>query len=210
MSLFQPLAWSLARAETELNGFRTWLAGQGFVGETPIVEQIRARSHLCGLLAAIAGFSAPDLIRFELTLKGLFRTDLVLGNDAARQFALVEFEPAEATSLFSGRATQQYRHWSRHLEHGFGQVVDWAWIRSDHPHDIALTNAFGGPVQVSAFLVICGRDAGLRDEMERRRFGHRGGSVRIDGVSARILTYDGMVREMERNLAVAKSFATLP
>lgn len=210
MSRLQALRWSLSRAEAELASFKTWLSGQGYVGETPVVVQIKTRPHMCGLLAAIAGFSAPDLIQFELTLKGLFRTDLVLGHDAGRQFVLVEFEPAEETSLFSGRETRQYRHWSRHLQHGFGQIVDWAWIRSDHPHDVALTNVFGGAIHVSSFLVVCGRDAGLRDEMERRRFHHRDGSVRIDGIAARILTYDGMVREMDRNLAVARSLASLP
>lgn len=210
MSQFQALRWSLARADAELSSFKAWLAGQAFIGETPIVEQIKSRPHMCGLLAATAGFSAPDLIRFELSLKGLFRTDLVLGNDSARQFALIEFEPAAENSIFSGKATLQYRHWSRDLEHGFGQIVDWAWIKSDHPTDITLTSAFGGAINASSYLIVCGRDAGMRDEMESRRFHHRRNSVKIDGIPARILTYDGMVAEMDLNLAAAKSFAVLP
>ena len=90
----------MASAEVELNSFKRWFAGQSFVGETAIVDEIEAREQYgWGLPAATAGFSAPDLIKPELTLRGLFRTDLVLGNNAARQFALIEFEGAEATSI---------------------------------------------------------------------------------------------------------------
>jgi Domain of unknown function (DUF4263) len=210
LSQFRSLNWSLARAEAELNSFKTWFCGQSFVGERAIVKEIEAREHMCGLLAGTAGFNAPDLIKRELTLRGLFRTDLVLGNNAARQFALIEFEGAEATSIFSGRQTAQYRHWSRQLEHGFGQVTDWAWVKSDAPNDITLTTAFGGVVNASAFLIICGRDASMRDDMEKRRFNHRQNSVKIDGVPARIMTYDDMLKAMEVNLAAAKSFSVLP
>lgn len=109
MSQFRPIAYSLSAAETELLSFKAWLAGRTFFGEAEVVAQIRARAQMCCLLASHAGIRAPDLIRFELALKGLFRTDLVLGNDHFRQFALIEFEDAQADSLFAG-GTRQYRH----------------------------------------------------------------------------------------------------
>ena len=139
----------------------------------------------------------------------MLRTDLVLGNSHFRAFALIEFEDAEGNSIFSG-GTRQYRHWSRRLEHGFGQVLDWAWIRSDHPNDTILTSAFGGRITDSAYIVICGRDAGLRDDIERKRFEHRRSEIRIEGKPVRLMTYDDMLKAMEASLETAKSFALLP
>lgn len=207
MSVFDRLAWNLATAEIELAQFKIWLAGQTYVGEKAIVAEITSRPHMCGLLAAVAGFSAPDLIKPELQLKGLFRTDLVLGNSVTRQFALIEFEDAEVDSIFRKTKNKaQYRPWSSRLEHGFGQIVDWAWLKSDAPNDIVLTSAFGGKIVASAFLVIAGRDEGIAGEMEERRYLHRTNDVSIAGVPARVLTYDKMVAAMELNLITAKSW----
>lgn len=209
MSLLQPLTWSLSAAETEFNAFKAWLATQTFLGETQIVDEIKTRPHMCGLLAATTGFSAPNQIKFELILKGLFRTDLVIGNSDTRQFALIEFEDAREDSVFKANSSTkktQYRPWSPRLEHGFGQVLDWAWVRNDHPSDTVLTSAFGGPITASAYLVIIGRDDSLQDDMERRRFRHRTDAVRIEGVPTQVFTYDGMVKAMEANLINAKSW----
>lgn len=157
MRQFDSIAYNLPAAEAELQTFKAWLGAAGFVGKTEIVREIRARRRMCCLLASRVGMSAPDLIRFELALKGMLRADLILGNDHFRQFVLIEFEDAKENSIFSG-GTRRYRHWARRPEHGFGQVVDWAWIRSDHPDDTVLTAAFGGRINVGSCIVVCGRD----------------------------------------------------
>jgi len=204
---FESLKYSLAKAETELSSFEQWLTGIQFVGETEIVREIRTRQQMCGLLAATGGIRAPDLIKFELSLSGLFRTDLVLGNDQFRQFVLIEFEGAEEDSLFSNAGrTRQYRSWAHQLEHGFGQVIDWAWLKSDDPNTITLTNTFGGRIDYSAYLLICGRDSGMKDDLERRRFQHRRHKTTVIGVPIQTLTYDDMVKVMKNNLDTAKSF----
>lgn len=77
------------------------------------------------LLAYTITMPAPDLYKFEFTIKGLFRADLVVGNNKSRKFVLVEFEDGNHDSLFRG-GRSQYRHWSPRLEHGFGQIIDWA------------------------------------------------------------------------------------
>jgi hypothetical protein len=160
MSSFDSIKFDLKLADTELTSFKAWLGGVVFVGETVIVAEIKARRHMACLLASTLGLPAPDMIKFELAMKGMFRTDLVLGNDGQRVFGLIEFEDAEQNSIFK-RGTTQYRHWSPRLEHGFGQVLDWAWVRSDHPNDSVLMNGFGGVITTIAYAVICGRDASL-------------------------------------------------
>jgi hypothetical protein len=206
MSSFQSIKFDLKLADRELKSFKRWLTGVAFVGETAIVSEIKTRSHMACSLASTLGLPAPDMIKFELALKGMFRTDLVLGNDSQRKFGLIEFEDAQEDSIFK-RGSRQYRHWSPRLEHGFGQILDWAWVRSDHPHDTVLLNGFGGVITASAYAVICGRDASLRDDVERKRFRHRRDSLRVEGQPALVLTYDEMVRHIEDNLAAAKTWS---
>ncbi len=205
MSVFDTITFDLLEAETELASFKTWLAGKQFIGETEIVGEITSRPQMACLLGAVLGIPPPDLIKFELTMKGIFRTDLVLGNHASRAFALIEFEPAEERSIFK-RGTAQYRHWGSALEHGFGQIVDWAWVRDDHPNDIVLNETFGGSIAKSAYAVVCGRDGGIAGPMEQRRFEYRRHLVTIAGHSVQIMTYDGMIQKMEESLAILKAY----
>lgn len=206
MSSFESIRFDLKRADLELASFKAWLATVAFVGEAAIVAEIKRRRHMVCLLASTLGLPAPDMIKFELALKGMFRTDLVLGNDGQRRFGLIEFEDAEATSIFK-KGTVQYRSWSPRIEHGFSQILDWAWVRSDHPSDSVLLAGFGGPITTSAYAVICGRDASLADDVERKRFKHRRDHLKVEGQPALVLTYDEMVRSMDDNLAAAKTWA---
>jgi hypothetical protein len=205
MSSFENIQFDLKLADTELTSFKAWLASVTFVGETAIVAEIEARRHMACLLASTLGLPAPDMIKFQLSLKGMFRTDLVLGNDGQRKFGLIEFEDAEENSIFK-RGTAQYRYWAPRIEHGFGQILDWAWVRSDHPNDTVLLAGFGGPITTSAYAVICGRDASLRDDVERKRFRHRRDCLKVEGQPALALTYDEMVLYMQDNLATAKTW----
>ena len=206
MSAFKSIKFDLKLADGELTSFKAWLAGVRFVGETTIVKEIKSREHMACLLASTLGLQAPDMIKFELALKGMFRTDLVLGNNGTRRFGLIEFEDADANSIFKP-GTSQYRYWSDRIEHGFSQIIDWAWVRADHPNDSVLVAGFGGSITASAYAVICGRDASLQDDVEHKRFRHRRDHLKIEGQTALVLTYDEMVRYMEDNLAVAKTWS---
>ncbi len=67
--------------------------------------------------------------------------DFVVGNNAARKFVLVEFENGQHDSLFKG-GKSNYRYWSPRLEHGFGQIIDWAWVKHIYPMDPILVEVF--------------------------------------------------------------------
>ncbi|NIJ34086.1 Shedu anti-phage system protein SduA domain-containing protein [Sphingomonas oligoaromativorans] len=206
MSAFDSIKFNLKLADAELTSFKAWFSTITFVGETAIVAEIKARPHMACLLASTLGLEAPDMIKFELALKGMFRTDLVLGNNGTRRFGLIEFEDAMENSIFK-KGTPQYRYWAPRIEHGFSQVIDWAWVRADHPSDKTLLAGFGGPINASTYAVICGRDASLRDAVERDRFTHRRDHLKVGGQTALVLTYDEMVQYMEDNLAVAKTWS---
>jgi hypothetical protein len=125
LSSFENIKFDLKLADTELTSFKAWLASVTFVGETAIVAEMKIRRQMACLLASTLGLPAPDMIKFELALKGMFRTDLVLGNNGQRKFGLIEFEDAQENSIFK-KGTTQYRYWAPRLEHGFGQILDWA------------------------------------------------------------------------------------
>jgi len=205
MSQLSPIVYDLTQAEVELLSFKAWFAKQTFIGETAIVAEIKKRHQMACLLGSVLNIPAPDLIKFEFTMKGIFRTDLVLGNNSARAFGLIEFEPAEKNTIFK-HGTAQYRYWGSPLEHGFGQVIDWAWVRDTHPSDVVLENSFGGKIAKSAFAVIAGRDAGILDPLEQRRFDYRRHLVAIGGHHAQIMTYDDMVRRMDESIMTAKTY----
>ena len=205
-SQFFHINFSFDIAEAELAAFKAWFAHKNFLGEKEIMTELKSRLQMCALLASTGAIPAPDLIRFELTMLGLFRTDLVIGNSATRKFVLVEFEDAKANSIFQ-RGTNQYRHWARRLEHGIGQVVDWAWLRADNPSAVVLTEAFGGEIRYNAYVVVCGRDSSIAEGTERRRFEFRRHRMMIEGFPIQILTYDGMIEAMEQQLQVGRTFA---
>lgn len=205
MSDFDTITYDLLIAEIELLSFKKWFADKSFIGENDIVNEIKARPQMACLLGSVLNIPAPDLIKFELTMKGIYRTDLVLGNDQARAFALIEFEPAEKTTLFK-KGTAQYRYWGSGLEHGFGQIIDWAWVRDDHPNDTIMENSFGGKIKKSAFAVIAGRNDGISGSLEQSRFDYRRHLVAVGGHHAQIMTYDDMIRRMDESLTTAKTY----
>lgn len=205
MSLFQDFKFSLRTAAAELDSFKAWLAGVSFVGETEMVSQVSQRSHMVCLLGPTATIAAPNLIKWELELGGVFRTDLALGNGGTHEFALIEFEGASENSLFGRRRTKQYRHWSGELEHGFGQTIDWSYYHAYNLRDATLHDNFGGPIRRSTYLVICGRDQGVVGQIERERLDFRQRHVQVQGVPSLLLTYDEMVVAMASNLEIWRS-----
>lgn len=202
MSLFDPVSFSLSEAEAELDAFKRWFRTVGFVREAVIVAEIRKRRHMMCLLGPTGSIAAPNLMCWELGLGGLFRTDLVIGNDAKREFTLVEFEGAGEASLFGKARTRQYRAWSGELEHGFGQLIDWACYQAHNLRDATLRDNFGGEIRRTTYLLICGRDAGIVGQGERERFDFRRTAVSVQGVPAQVLTYDEMVAAMTDNLEI--------
>jgi hypothetical protein len=201
---FTPISFHARRADLELAEFKEWMARRDYFSESEAVAEVATRPHMACLLGWIVGMPPPDLIKFEFAIKGLFRADLAIGNDKARKFVLVEFEDGRENSLFSG-GTRKYRFWSRRLEHGFGQVIDWGWAKHSHPGDVAFTNSFGGRVVDDCYIVVCGRNP-LPGSLEEERFDFRRSRLRLSGVTVQILTYDLMVDLMSAYINAMRSW----
>jgi hypothetical protein len=201
---FDKIVFNAGRPERELASFTDWIALNANFAERAVVAEIAARPHMACLLGFSVMMPTPDLIKFEFGIKGLFRADLVIGNDKARKFVLIEFEDGEENSIFSG-GTPQYRFWSRRIEHGFGQVIDWGWAKHSHPSDRVFMNAFGGKVVDDCYIVICGRNP-VAGTLEDERFDFRRSRLQLSGVKLQFLTYDMMVDLMSAYINAMRSW----
>jgi hypothetical protein len=196
----QSIAFDPRIALDELTSFKAWMSARTYFPEGDAVAQIRVRQHMACLFGFSILMPKPDLIQFEFGVRGLFRADLVVGNNASRKFVLVEFEGAEVTSIFK-RGTRNYRYWAPQIEHGFGQVIDWGWAKHDNPNDSIMLNAFGGRVVDDGYIVVCGRSPPA-GSIEEKRFDYRRSRLKLEGNTVQFLTYDDMVNAMTDNLDV--------
>ncbi len=192
------IAFDATTADAELSSFKAWVSPRNYFSETDVVKEIKARPQMACLLAFTILMPSPDLHKFEFNIQGLFRADFVVGNNAARKFVLVEFENGQNDSLFKG-GTSNYRYWSSRLEHGFGQIIDWAWVKHIYPMDPIFKRSFQGRIVDSCYVVVCGRspDAG---SLEESRFDFRR-SIKMNGIDFQLYTYDDMINAMSDNLA---------
>ncbi len=206
MSLFQKLDLDYGRAETELTELTVFLRDNTLFKETTILQELKKRPHASCLIGSmIAGAPKPDLYKFEFTLLGAFRADLVIGTSRTRRFVFVEFEGGGASSLFGPKGTAQMRDWSHEFEHGFGQLVDWAWAINDAKRLPTLQSAFGCDIAGSVSLLVCGRDSQM-DAAERQRFDYRSEKISIEGTITTILTYDGLIAFLRDQIEAIKSY----
>ena len=193
------IGFDARQALNELTSFRAWMSDKPWFGERDAVREIAARRQMACLLGYTILMPAPDLIKFEFGVKGLFKADLVVGNEKSRKFVLVEFEDGKQDSLFRG-GTRSYRYWSPRLEHGFGQILDWGWAKHTHPTDVAFTNSFGGKVLDDCYVLVCGRNP-VAGSLEDERLDFRWTRLHLNGVRLQLYTYDTMLDAMGDNLA---------
>lgn len=193
-------------AENELAEFKKFLDDNPEFSETAVVSLLKTKLNLCCLLASmIAGVPKADVYKFEFQIQGVFWADLVVGHLQKQRFVLVEFEDGKTNSLFGPKETNQMRDWSSRFEHGFGQLVDWAWASADVGNTRVFQNAFECTDVYPIFVLICGRDA-FMNVTERQRFNWRTENVGLGGAKATCLTYDGLFQFLQATIEAIKSY----
>lgn len=136
-------------------------------------EALRLFRKSKNLIATFGNFNTainnPDLVGSEIGIDGLVRCDFVVGDSNTRHFVLVEFEDAKKNSIFkSATKKRNIPDWSPRFEHGFSQLVDWAWIMADSKNSISKKAAFKGDVADWTLLLISGRDSSLNNLSKER------------------------------------------
>ncbi|QQP90158.1 DUF4263 domain-containing protein [Skermanella sp. TT6] len=147
-----------ARAEKELDEYKTWLNQNAEFPENRVVTKLKARKDLCLLIQLAAGKGQPDRYKYEFMLQGAFRADLVVGSSKSKHFVLVEFEGGSPNSIFNRKkGSAQLKDWGGELQHAFSQVSDWSWAKNDNQHSVLYKNAFGSDPISETYQIVCGQ-----------------------------------------------------
>jgi len=192
MSVLESISLDYHAADLELSDFKGWLKRHHSFSEREVVAVLKRYHHLCALIGHIGTIGRPNVAKFEFEFLGILRADYVVGNTANGKFVLVEFEGGSDHSIFGPGHTNQLRHWSRELERGFSQIVDWSWAKNDGQHTHTYKNAFGCSEVIESYVLICGRDHSL-SHPERSRLLWRNDKTIIAGAKIYFFTYDDLV-----------------
>lgn len=176
--------------KNELSQFEQLLKKQWF-------EEIEASTlfkNSKNLIATFGNFNTsinnPDLIGEEVWIQDLVRCDFAAGDSKSRHFVLVEFEDAKTTSLFKNpTGGKKIPDWSARFEHGFSQLVDWAWIMNDASNSISVKTTFQGEVKDWNLLLIAGRNSSLNC-VGTDRLAWRSKFASVHGHKVHHFTYD--------------------
>ena len=95
------------------------------------------------------------------------------------------------------------KRWSRRFEHGFSQLVDWAWrISAEGESSAAFRRIFGDNNPAIHLLLIAGRDSDLgKDDLTRLRW--RANHTSLGQFKMSCFTFDGILKSIRRRLSLA-------
>ena len=147
----------------------------------------------------------------ELSLFGDYACDAASGDSKANAFTLIEFEDANEYSIFKKAAQgRSVRAWATRFEHGFSQLVDWAWRLADEgSKSTAYQMIFGSADATIHFMLIVGRDADLSDN-DAARLRWRARYVSFGSFKMACFTFDGVLELLRRRMEIAPAIHSRP
>lgn len=204
---FQAHISDISRALDDLDAFDALLASKAGLDErADILPFFAAHPYL----TLCFGFYNPlmaryDRVAYELSLFGLFRPDVVVGDWRRKSYCFVELEDAQPESIFRTTA-RRTTDWASRFQRGYCQVVDWFWLLEAQQDTSTCEAQFGKrSIQASGLLVI-GRDQFI-DAAARQRFEWWRDHVVVDSRAIVCLTYDQLARDFRDRLLVAQATA---
>jgi hypothetical protein len=197
MKSFTAHAWNAGQCRQEVEKFRVLLAKNRTLTER---KQVLPLFRKCLHLAAFLWSYHPDIdrfdrIAFEYDLFGDFGCDLAVGDSVKRAYNFVEFEEADAQSLFRRQGKKSSREWSAKFDHGYSQIIDWFGKLRDMEKSDDFEARFGArSINFMGTLVI-GRDQFL-EPGERQRLDYRRRHVIVDSRKIQCVTYDELLEDL--------------
>lgn len=206
MKTFKPLDLDPSILSTNLDELERLLSSEARLKERKqIIPFFKERPHLCAALGyANNAVELPDRWASELDLFGDFACDVAAGDGEANAYTLIEFEDAQEHSILSRlQEGKTMKRWSPRFEHGFSQLVDWAWrISAEGGSSAAFRRIFGDSNPSIHLLLVVGRDADLtRDDLARLRW--RANHVALGQYRMSCFTFDGFLQSIRRRLLLA-------
>lgn len=199
MKRLEPFTLDLAAARKELAAFERLLGPdtKELSERDDIIPFFKQNRNLASLLGRFKPqLMLPDVLRFEFSLVGEHACDLAAGEtrDGKNLFCFVEFEDAEAGSVFRQRP-KGAPDWSPRLEHGFSQIVDWFYALADQSHTKLFRDLFGTDLADYCGLLVIGRDGFLTEPLHAR-LRWRSQNTLVGGKLVSIITFDQLLRDL--------------
>ena len=210
MRTFEPITLDLAKLSRELDEL-TQLPGshKSLKEREHVAPFFKERRQLCAAIALTNGsVELPDRVALELDLFGDFACDVAGGDSNANAYTLVEFEDAHEFSILTKlERGKTMKRWAPRFEHGFSQLVDWAWrLHTEGANTDAYKRIFGANNANINLLLIAGRDADLRaDDLARIRW--RANNISLGGFGTTCMTFDGVLNTLRRRLTLVANSA---
>lgn len=206
MKTFGPISLDLGTLAGDLNDLEAFLASKSYRKErAEIAPFFKLRTNLCAALGLMnSAVESPGRVATELDLFGDFACDVASGDSEANAYTLVEFEDAREYSVFSRLEEGKImKRWSARFEHGFSQLVDWAWrMSAESGSSDALRRIFGDAHPTVHLLLVVGRDADLtKEDLARLRW--RANHTSLGAFRMSCFTFDGVLQSIRRRLLLA-------
>jgi hypothetical protein len=206
MKGFETIALEIKALSKELDELQALLASTTALKErAQIAPFFKNRKQLCaGLGFTNSSIAMSDRVAIELELFGDFVCDAASGDSQTNAYTLIEFEDAQERSVFSRLESGKImKKWSPRFEHGFSQLVDWAWrLSTEGTSSHAFQRIFGANDPTIHLLLVAGRDADLtKGDLARLRW--RANQISLGAFRMSCLTFDGALGTIRRRLLLA-------
>jgi Domain of unknown function (DUF4263) len=213
MNTFEPISLDPQILSKELGELAKFLALNRQLKErAQVLPFFKKRKQLCAAISMTNGdVVSPDKVATDLRLFE-FICDAAGGDSKTNAYTLIEFEPASEGSVLTKpkRPGQTKREWSPRFEHGFSQLVDWAWrLTIEGSSSSFYRKIFGKNNANIRLLLIAGREADLDDD-DSARVQWRAREVHLGAFQMQFYTFDGVLKTLQQRLEVASRLGEKP
>lgn len=205
MSDFTSVQIDLATVSKEIQEFQDLLDTSSSLQErADLLPFFKSRPQLTAWFGTVnTDLVRPDAVAYEHPIFGRYQADILVGDTARGQFALVELEDARPDSIFKDKGrTSSY--WSDRFLTGFSQLMDWLCEIRTRAKDLALQEEFGTMQPLLLPALVVGRNQFLSDR-EQHRFDWFRQNVLVDSASPSISTYDELASDLDDRIQIARS-----
>lgn len=197
MKPFESIIPNQDQCKEELERFRSLLSSNEELSELDkLLPLFRECKQLTALLGSFhPGITKTDKIAHEYDLDD-FYCDFVIGDSRRGAYCFIEFEDAKKDSVFLP-GQRFVSEWSPRFEHGFSQIVDWAYKLNDIEKSVDTFEAkFGFRIIDPMSILVIGRTRFLSPS-EINRLNWRWKHVIVNSQQVRCMTYDQLLEEMD-------------
>ncbi|MFZ0773134.1 MAG: Shedu immune nuclease family protein [Candidatus Sulfotelmatobacter sp.] len=196
MKRLTPRVFDARKCRSEWNDFDQLIHANLVLDENKhILPFFKTRPDLSLLISLyFPRLMRPDVFAHEYQIYGDFRADLVVGDSAAHNYLLVEFENGRPDSIFkkNSKATPD---WAPRFEGAFSQLLDWLWKLDDMRSTADFGHAFGDRQAKFHGLIVIGKGMSL-DAREKSRLKWREEKVIVDSNAISFVSFDQLSSDL--------------